>query len=275
MAWSQTWLTNRAKDIRDASEPRVGALNPLPWTQRPMTEQKPASNFRENAGNSNTTTVQVHDLTQDPWLRLGQHLELLLLLDHRCLHRFQLMLDRHQIPTWLHCRANCGYDLLRFGGYRTSTLHGQGRGDDAMLAPDGSVWAQSVSAPPRKAEMKGTLHNSARLHNSVAAFQPVISDCGAPAAFFQSEIVRRSGISCYGVSKICEYQTRTRKCSTSPTTPLRISSIRGPLSMSKIASVGGSPMHWTISARSRKAGSVIQISETREWGGEVSHLPNC
>ena len=124
-----------------------------------------------------------------------------------------------------------------------STLHGQGRGDDAMLAPNGPVWALSISTPPSKAEIKGTLHNSARLHNSAAAFQPVISDSGVPAAFFQSEIVRRSGISCYGVSKICEYQTRTRKRTTSATTPLRINSMRDPLSMSKIASVGGCPMH--------------------------------
>ena len=80
-------------------------------------ETSAASDFRKNAGSSNTTTIHVHDLKQDPWLRLGQHLELLLLLDHRRLHRFQPMLDRHQIPTWFYRRPICTYGL-RFGGYR-------------------------------------------------------------------------------------------------------------------------------------------------------------
>ena len=170
------------------------------------------------------------------------------LLAKLCLHRFQPMLTQHQISTWICRHPICGYDLLRFGGYRIiSTLSHQpcmGKdGETTQCLPQTALLGAVSIHTPSKAEVKGTFHNSARLHNLVVDFQPGISDSGVPAAFLQSKIIRRSGIPCCSVSKIYEYQTRTRKRTTSATTPLQINSMRGPLSMSKIASVGGCPMH--------------------------------
>lgn len=135
------------------------------------------------------------------------------------------------------------------------TLHGRERGDGVRPVLKDPVWTQSVLRTSQRGRDKDTLHSSAIPHNSAAAFQPVTSDNPATVAFFQSEIVRRSGISCRDVSKLW-LQARTRKPTISATIPLRINSTRDPLSMSNIASIGGSPMYWMMSALSRKAGSV-------------------